>query len=176
MEAPLETVVQVDAADGFDQTRRAADEGLGAGVITDCLAQVLAAEVAVEVARALDARVRVQDADVRPRPGELAQLLVVGDERRRGRVVKEGDVAAVVLIAQRSQHRDHRGDPAAAADQQEPLGAGGGKGEVAAGLRELDEEPGASVLVEPVGDAALGVGANGDLDQARRVCSEPAGE
>ncbi len=63
--------------------------------------------------------------------GELAQLGAIQARSRRARVVQEADLTVEALIAKRAQHRHHRGDSAAAADQQHTLGARVGQDELA---------------------------------------------
>ena len=87
-------------------------------------------------------RVGASQAHVGTGGGDPLELLAVDRALGIGREVQEGDRTAMTLGAERSQHRHHRGDPAAAADQKDALGPLVGKMEVAGGLLEREQHPG----------------------------------
>ena len=117
------------------------------------------------------------DVDVGRQVGQLVGVdLVVG---RLG-VVHEVDGAAVPAAQQRAQDRHHRGDAGAAGDQQQPAGQRVGQGELAVGLREVDDVADPGVVDQVLGHHAVGVGAHGERDEVaglglRRGDREAAG-
>ena len=100
------------------------------------------AEVPVGLARARARACRSGPGGSWVSRGEPLELVAVDRVLGVGGVVEEGDRAAVALGAERPQHRHHRGDAAAAADQQDPVGSRVGKAEVALGLLEAEDHAG----------------------------------
>src|SRR3954454_25161824 len=100
---------------------------------------------------------------------ELVELWPVERERGGSRVVEKADVAGRPLVAERAQHRHHRRDPAAAADEQDALGPRFGQDEVAGRARQPDDHPGGRVVAQVARDPALGVRRDRQLELAGRV-------
>ena len=132
--------------DGPHQPGRPAQERLGV-VVPDRRprrhgVEVLATE---EAGRSPPPLVGVgeDESHVRVLLGDGRQLVAVCTRRHRVGVVQEHDLARCALVAQRAQHRQHRRDAAAAADEQHLARArASGSGERAVGLREADHEAG----------------------------------
>ncbi len=64
------------------------------------------------------------------------------------RVVQEGDGPGMALVGEGAQHRQHRSDAAAAADEHEPVRPLRGQAELAGGGREVDDVARGGVLVQ----------------------------
>mgnify|MGYP000846979097 CR=1 FL=1 len=99
---------------------------------------------------------------------EASQLGAVGEVLGGERVVEEGDRAAMALVHQGPQHRQHRGDPAAARDEQQVAVAlaGLGEHEVAPGFREAQHQPGCGVVDQVAADPTGRVGLDRELEGA----------
>jgi len=150
------------AVDGLDQRRRAAD--------VDRLGLDIGGEARAALAREARANARAEAL-------ELAEVRRLGG--RAGEVL-EHHFAAVALVAQRAQHRDHRSDPAAAGDEQQPLGAMVRQDEVPRRGLEADDGADAQRAAGVDGHAAAFVRLDRQLDQrvvlraGRRVAAAPA--
>ena len=144
--------------DGVHERGRTADEN---GVrLGHRGGQVVGVEVAGQVACAL-AGVAVQHPHSRHR-GEFVGIAgLVG----AARVVDEGDLAIESLVAHRAQHRHHRGDAAAAGDEQDaPAAASVGRVKSPPTESRPSDHAGAGVVAQVGGHQPAVVAADGQLD------------
>ena len=133
--------------------------------VGDRRGEVLSTEAAVQVrARGRPAE-SVQHRHVRHRLRDLGELLAVARLVRRPRVVKEGHLSGVMPRAQCAQHRHHRGDAAAARDEQDAADRTGRQRELATDGVQADDHAFAGVLEQERRDQAAVVAADGELDQ-----------
>ena len=72
----------------------------------------------------------------------------------------------VALGAEGAEHRHHRGDAAAAAHEQEAVGAGGRQRERTVCGGQADDQAHGGVVLQVAADGALGVGLHGELEGA----------
>src|SRR5699024_5868697 len=118
----------------------------------------------------------VDSHDSRPvaSPLDLIELIAEHLVVARSGAVKEGDQTAVTRVAQRAQHRYYWGDPAATAEQDQPVGDVGGEDEVP--FRFGQEHGGARLeaTLEVLGDVPVGMGLHRD-GEAPVVASRRAG-
>ena len=96
--------------------------------------------------------------------GETLEQLPVGVGARVLGVVHEGDAARMVLVEERPQHREHRRDSAAPADQHQMVRAGLREHELARRLAQTEHQAPACGGVEVAGDEPVGVCADRQLE------------
>ena len=73
--------------------------------------------------------------------------------------MEEGDRPRWLLGEEGAEHRDQRGDAAAAGDQEDRVGAGVGQVELAVGRGEAEDHPRRGALGEEIRDQAAGMAA-----------------
>ena len=154
----LEAGVRVVRPDGVDQRGWPAHEDRIRSRRVD---EVFGSEVARHIAGVRFARVTVEH----PNAGQRVELEAIARLLSGAGVVDEGDVTVRSLADQRSHHRQHRGDAAAAGDEEDVAGTLRGEGEVAADHVESEDHPGPGVAEEVPRHHALVVHADGQLDE-----------
>ena len=160
----LEPRVGAVCADGVHQCGRAADvDGFGLGHRGG---QMVGVEVAGQVACAL-AGVAVQHAHSWHR----RKFVGVAGFFGAARVVDEGDLAIGTFVAHRAHHRHHRGDTAAAGDEQDARRPLGRQGEVATDRVEAEDHSRPRVVAQIGGHQPAVVAADGQLDVRRVFCA-----
>ena len=160
---PRLEAVRPGPPDRVEQRRRAAGEGLGLGEAGLGLGKVTRAEVPVELAGAGGAGVGAEQPEAGVLRRQALQLLAVDRAGGVGGVVEQGDGPVVALREEGAEDRHQRGDAAAAADQQDRVGPRPRQLEVAFGGGEAEHHPRLGAVREEVGDEALGVPLDRDL-------------
>ncbi len=164
VQALTDTVFSPHFLHRLHHARRAAQEGRGLGVVGHGAGQLFAMEQTLQLAALLAFREGAQQFHIRVAGSDLGQLGGVDQVFRGIGVVQEADAAGVALVAQGAQHRHHRGDAAAAADQQHTLWALFRQGEGAVGLRQAHDHAGAGLVAQEFRDKAGRLGLGGQLD------------
>ena len=144
--------------------RRAAEESLCFGVIRHGIEQLFAAEQTLQFAAGF--AIGADQFNVEVLRVDHRQFIGVDLVAGGIGVMQESDAALVAFIAERAQHRHHRRDAAAAADQQDAIRALLRQRELAFGLRQDHGGAHLQVLLEVFGNKAAGVGLGGEFDQA----------
>lgn len=143
----------------------AAQVDLDRGRVLGDAAQVVLAEEADQVTGGRLVGEPQQQSTLGQGVGEAAQLVEVAHVGGGVAVVDEGDRAAVAFVDEGAQHGQDRGDPAAAAHHHQVVAPfrRSGEHEVAPGLGQADDVPGAGVVHQVATDPPGGVGLDGEL-------------
>ena len=98
--------------------------------------------------------------------GELGEFVPMWDQFGRPRVVQEYHRSSVPLVDERAQHRQHRGDPTATADQQHSVRSPPRQLEHPGGRFEVDDHARLRVLVQIARNQSVRMHPDGELDPA----------